>query len=133
MSERHAGGCLCGQVRYVVKGPISDVSYCHCAMCRRFHGHAGAFVGALRTDFAFVGTGRPSWYASSDKARRGFCPTCGSALFWDAPDESRTYFTAGSLDEPTGLTGRRHIFAADKSDYYAIDDDLPTYPGAAGG
>ncbi len=29
------GGCLCGAVRYEVRGPLRPVVYCHCAQCRR--------------------------------------------------------------------------------------------------
>ena len=32
----HAGGCLCGAVRYRISGPIDSV--CHCVMCRRSSG-----------------------------------------------------------------------------------------------
>jgi hypothetical protein len=33
--------------------------------------------------------------------------------------------TAGTLDTPTRLFLSEHIFVADKSDYYQINDDLP--------
>jgi hypothetical protein len=32
---------------------------------------------------------------------------------------------AGTLDPPTGLALEQHIFIADKSDYYVLNDDLP--------
>lgn len=31
----------------------------------------------------------------------------------------------GAFDTPTGLQLARHIFVADKGDYYDITDDLP--------
>ena len=34
---------------------------------------------------------------------------------------------AGTLDPPTGLTAEEHIFVADASDYYRIDDGLPHF------
>ena len=33
------GGCLCGAVRYEVRGPLRDVLICHCTECRRWSGH----------------------------------------------------------------------------------------------
>ena len=36
---------------------------------------------------------------------------------------------AGTLDVPTGLRSREHIHTADASDYYSIDDGLPTFAG----
>jgi hypothetical protein len=32
---------------------------------------------------------------------------------------------AGTLDSPTGLRAEKHIFTADKGDYYEIADGLP--------
>jgi hypothetical protein len=37
-----AGGCLCGAVRYEVRGPLRPVVNCHCGQCRKSHGHYGA-------------------------------------------------------------------------------------------
>ena len=34
---------------------------------------------------------------------------------------------AGTLDNPTGLTGVAHIYADDKGDYYELDRDLPRH------
>ena len=69
--------------------------------------------------------GQPAWYRSSHSARRGFCPTCGSSLFWAEDGNSRLSIHAGTLDNPTGLRLAGHIFTADKGDYYDLDDGLP--------
>jgi hypothetical protein len=37
--------------------------------------------------------------------------------------------TAGTLDTPTRLAVEQHIFVADKSDYYSIDDGVPQRDG----
>jgi hypothetical protein len=34
----HAGGCLCGNVRYEATGPASNLCFCHCTSCRRSAG-----------------------------------------------------------------------------------------------
>ena len=75
------------------------------------------------TDFEI--TGEVRWYESSDIAKRGFCPTCGSFLFWKRKDEDSMSFSLGLIDSPTNLTLNRHIFTADKGDYYEIADDAP--------
>ncbi|HEY1890531.1 MAG TPA: hypothetical protein VGG63_08990 [Steroidobacteraceae bacterium] len=36
---------------------------------------------------------------------------------------------AGSLHAPTGLKASKHIFVAEKGDYYEIADSLPQWPG----
>ena len=71
------------------------------------------------------------WFASSDKAERGFCGTCGGALFWRPRGGGPTEVAAGALDAPTGLALEGHIFTADKGDYYPIADDLPQWPQEA--
>jgi len=119
------GGCLCGAVTYRVTGPLRPVVACHCGQCRKTSGNYVTATSALRENVEVAGT--PQWYDSSDTARRGFCPTCGSNLFWDGPGTNLSIF-AGSLDAPTGITLAGHIYCADKGDYYEIADDLPKAP-----
>jgi hypothetical protein len=72
--------------------------------------------------------GEVQWYEATPKAKRGFCPTCGSFLFWKANDEDSVSFSLGALEAPTGVRLKRHIFAEDKGDYYDISDGLPLRP-----
>ncbi len=116
------GSCLCGAVSYRVSGPLRPVVACHCVQCRKTSGHFVAATSAARE--AIEITGEVAWYRSSETARRGFCPVCGSSLFWDGPG-SHLSIMAGTLEAPTGLTLAGHIFCADKGDYYEIADDLP--------
>lgn len=120
------GSCLCGAVRYAVSGELRPVIACHCTQCRKTSGHHVAATSALREAVAVSGT--VAWYASSDSARRGFCATCGSNLFWDGPGANLSIF-AGTLDGATGLTTAGHIYCTDKGDYYEIGDGLPQAPG----
>ncbi|HUO20569.1 MAG TPA: GFA family protein [Steroidobacteraceae bacterium] len=123
--ETHAGGCLCGAVRYQVAGPLRPVVYCHCTQCRRNTGHYMAATAARHRDFRLTGEAQLRWYESSDAARRGFCGRCGSTLFWQANGRDTISIAAGTLDGATGLTGAWHIHLADRGDYYAIGDGLP--------
>lgn len=127
---RHAsGGCLCGQVRYEVTGPLRPIIACHCSQCRRQTGHFLASTAAARAHFALTRADGLKWYVSSPKARRGFCANCGSTLFWDGRGHDYIAIAAGTLDMPSGLKIAQHIFTADKGDYYAIDDGLPQTRG----
>ena len=128
MSEdavRASGACLCGGVRFDVRGPVRDVVVCHCGQCRRTHGHVAAYTSAAWADVAFSSDATLAWYASSKAARRGFCSRCGASLFWEPAGEGRLAIAAGMLDRPTGLKTVRHVFVRDASDYYEIADDLP--------
>ena len=129
-SERQLGGCLCGAIRYEISGPLRSVLNCHCGMCRRFHGHFGAYTSVSRANLRFCGSSEPHWYQSSDSARRGFCSICGASLFWQRKDSGEISIAAGSLDKPTGLNTAGHIFTAHKGDYYDIEDQAPRWPGS---
>lgn len=124
--ETHSGACLCGAVTYRVAGPLAPVVGCHCRMCRQQTGHFLASTSVERADVAIAGSEHLRWYASSEKARRGFCGTCGSVLFWEN-GSSRIAIAMGGFDGPTGVTWDKHIFIADKGDYYEVDDGAPAY------
>ena len=126
---RATGGCLCGAVRYTVRGPLRGVILCHCGQCRRVHGHLGAYTSAARAHVTLEGAKALVWFASSERGRRGFCATCGSSLFFEPVGEDRLAIVAGSLDQPSGLEVIGHEYVADKADYVRINDDLPVWAG----
>ena len=127
MDEIHTGACLCGAVRFAARGPLRGVIYCHCSQCRRQSGHFYAATNVEDDCLEVTGAERLTWFSASPHARRGFCSTCGSAMFWKHEEEAYTSILAGSFDKPTGLRGEAHIFVPDKGDYYEIDDGLPQY------
>ncbi|MGI9319142.1 MAG: GFA family protein [bacterium] len=127
------GGCLCGAVRYEINGPLRDVVNCHCSMCQRLHGSFGPHSKALKSDIRLIREDGLAWYKTSEIARRGFCRICGSSLFWEPFDQEATGILAGSIDTPTELKTMGHIFVAEKSDFYHIEDDLPQFTGSSDG
>ena len=127
MGEVHGGGCLCGAVRFAAKGPLHGVVYCHCSQCRRQSGHYYAATNVADADLTVEGAQNLTWFAASEFARRGFCATCGSALFWKHNEVAETSVLAGAFDQPSRLRGESHIFVVDKGDYYTIDDGLPQF------
>ncbi len=119
------GGCLCGAVRYEVRGPLRAVVACHCSQCRRTSGHFGAFTSTHAEDLALIEEEGLRWYRSSETARRGFCGVCGSNLFWEPVSGGRVSICAGTLTLPTRLATAAHVFVEDAGDYYEIGDGLP--------
>jgi hypothetical protein len=124
-----SGGCLCGAVRYEVRGQLTAPHVCHCSQCRKQSGHCVAAAGARRSDFSLLSQSTLKWYRSSRMARRGFCCECGSVLLWD-DDGDEISINLGGLDQPTGVKVEKHIFVDDKADYYEIDDDLEKFIGS---
>ncbi len=50
---------------------------------------------------------------------------CGSSLFWDPIEKDWTSIAMGAFDESTHTKLGKHIFVANKGDYYEIADGLP--------
>lgn len=127
MKEVHSGSCLCGAVRFSARGALRGVVYCHCSQCRKQSGHYYAATNVADADIDIRGFDHVTWYAASDLARRGFCRTCGSLLFWKHNQLDEISVMAGAFEQPSGLKGECHIFVAGKGDYYSIDDGLPQF------
>lgn len=131
--ELHGGGCLCGGVRFEVRGRLRDALVCHCGMCQRTHGVPAAYSAADNDDLRLLQARSLKWYRSSESAERGFCDHCGASLFWKPVKGEYTAIACGMLDQPSGVTVRGHIFVADKGDYYRLADGLPAYERGTGG
>lgn len=122
------GSCLCGGVTFTLEGPLRNSVACHCQQCRKTSGH---YVSATQVDAGKLTITKADglqWYRSSPPAERGFCKICGSSLFWRHDDDNgATSVMSGTLDAPTGITTEKHIFVADKGDYYKIADGTPQH------
>ncbi len=121
-----SGNCLCGQITFETEAKATSASMCHCVQCSKQSG--GVWASAQVHEDALKITGDVSWFEASTTAKRGFCALCGSSLFWQAHDEDQISFALGAVNAPTGITLERHIFTADKSDYYSIADGLTQKP-----
>ena len=122
------GSCLCGAVRYTLAADFTEAGACHCSQCRRQSGHYWAYGTVHKAALTLTAADGLRWYRASDRARRGFCAGCGSFLFWDPIERDTIAVALGTVTGPTGTRLARHIFVADKGDYYDIVDDLPQEP-----
>jgi hypothetical protein len=84
------GGCLCGKVRFSVRGEPYRVGICHCMDCRKVHG-ALFHASAIFPQDAVSIEGETHVYAG-----RHFCPSCGSTVFGRSDDEVE--LNLGSMD-----------------------------------
>ena len=102
MSEVYTGGCQCGAVRYKVSR-LGRTTICHCRMCQKQTGSLfGAWVMVAPEDLTWT-RGEPTWFASSNRAVRGFCQKCGTALSYIYDDDGMLELTIGSFDQPKKL------------------------------
>jgi hypothetical protein len=114
-----------------VRGPLRYVVACHCSQCRKTSGNFVAATGAEANQVTLEEDATLVWFASSESAERGFCVRCGGNLFWRRHGDTGGWLSimAGTVDPPTRLRLKQHIFVADKSDYYDITDGVPQEPG----
>lgn len=119
------GGCACGAVAFEIAGPLRPIIACHCRQCRKFTGHHAAATQGLLRNLRFGREEGLRWFDSSDSARRGFCGSCGSTLFWQPKTGGRISIFAGALDDLDGLEMAGHLFPSEAAPYYRIADGLP--------
>ena len=127
------GSCLCGEVRFRVRLPSKWVAHCHCSYCRRAHGAAFVtWAGFASEQFELVpGTLQPAWYASSPGARRGFCPKCGSSMFFESARWPGEMHVARALVEgPLDREPAAHVFYETHVPWLDVKDDLPKVAGS---
>ena len=121
------GSCLCGAISFEVAGALPAPDACHCSSCRRQSGHVWASTDVARDALTLRGSEHLTWFRSSERVRRGFCSICGSVLFWDPIGRDKIAIAMGAFASPTGTRLAKHIFTADKGDYYDIADGLPQH------
>jgi hypothetical protein len=119
-AKKLTGKCMCGAVAFEFRADREDVTECHCGQCRSWSGHRWASLNAPFESLKIK---------KGDYARRGFCKTCGSSLFWHAEKlddyKHRIAIAAGTIQPGAPMALSEHIFVADKGAYYEIDDGLP--------
>ncbi len=125
------GSCLCGTVRYEIRGELGQGVFCHCSRCRKAGGSAFASVAAVAAqDFVFTeGEAALHDFTTTEGVHRLFCSNCGSPILTrreTAPGAVRVRL--GTLDTPISTGPELHIFVASKADWYEIHDALPQYP-----
>lgn len=123
------GGCQCGAVRYEFYAPLENAHVCHCRMCQRATGGVfAALVGGAPAHFAWT-RGKPTFFASSNLAERGFCERCGTPLSFQYHYEgARIYTTIGSLDHPQNVRLEKQFGIESRLPWVKFCEGLPEEP-----
>ena len=120
------GSCLCGSVRYTVKGDPIIVAHCHCADCQKQSG-AGHTTGAMFKVDNFKFSGKLSKHKitsnNGNEVSRSFCPSCGS-LIYSSNDKMTGFITVplGTFDDSDKFVPEVTVFARNKKEWDEMDD-----------
>lgn len=126
------GSCLCGSVRYEADGPLTAVTRCHCAQCRKASGAEFATNGSVPAQsFRLVsGAEHVGAYEWKPGQARNFCQRCGSPLFKrNAAQPEVVRLRLGTLDDARDVTSgpQCHLFVSERPAWSEIGDDLPQF------
>ena len=128
------GGCYCGAIRYEITGPPRWSGHCHCRSCQLALG--GAFVTwskVAAADFTIT-SGSLKQIEKTPGIRRGFCGDCGTTLTYAADGEvegqdwsADAWFAATTLDDPSVVEPKTHVFVSHQQPWIKLDDELPRF------
>ena len=121
--KQYAGGCLCGNIRYSVKGNPTFPHLCSCRMCQKWSGAPTvAWVEFPVDSIEWNGSGGvPSFYQSSEKTRRGSCPKCGGSICALDDGYDKISLTIATLDDPSSVVpGKQHSFSESAPKWWEV-------------
>ena len=127
----NAGTCLCGALRYEVDAETSQLTHCHCSLCRKHHGAPFAsFVEVSQHALRWLsGEDQLTTFSPTSSRERRSCRGCGAvAPTWVG---DRFLIPAGNLSGNLTQATGRHVFVAGKPAWHTIADTLPQYSGPA--
>lgn len=125
--DLHHGGCLCGGVRYEVRGPALQGTVCHCEDCRRASGAPFVAWTFFRRGSLSWTKGEPKLLLHADRERT-FCGDCGSPLtFFDPAIPELFEANTNSLDDPAAYSPGDHCWTCDELPWTAGIAFLPRF------
>jgi len=134
MATPHAGGCLCGAIRYTIAAPITELRACHCTNCQKSSGAGGSVNAMIQSSSFKLDQGSPRRFAGkADSGRtlfRFFCGDCGSPLYSQreiAPELMN--IRAGTLDDSSGLKVTASIWTRSARSWGHVEPSSKQFPG----
>ncbi len=128
------GHCHCGAVHWESRAEAAWSCYCHCADCRRnCAAPVTAFFGLPHEAVEWSGTD-PKVYNSSEGVERLFCGACGTQMAYrTARDPVNIHLYTATLESPSQMPPRFHVFHSDHVSWLELKDSLPRYAKSSGG
>lgn len=131
----HTGQCLCGAVRFEIRGDFEAFFLCHCSHCRKGSGsaHSANLFSKSATLRWLSGEAQvTAFQLAGTRHARSFCATCGSALPSLQMNGTLLVVPAGSLDGDVPLRPQGHLFTESRADWDEALEELPQFPTVPG-
>jgi hypothetical protein len=138
MSEVHEGGCVCGAIRYRVKGEPQTAYVCHCTFCQKRTGSAFAVIVWFEEEnVELMGNGPTIYEHRVDENNRWFrlhfCNRCGTTVMATVERRpSRRLIMVGTLDDPNWVKLDRHIWTRSAQHWMVYPQDMKRFEKSAG-
>lgn len=125
MSDRMAGGCACGRIRFSARIENDEAYLCHCRMCQRATGSVSiAFKNVRQADVDW--SHEPDWYESSPIAVRSYCRECGTSLGFKYVEGTENIDLAvAAFDDPSRFRPTSHFGAEAMHRAWLATEGLP--------
>ena len=126
-SDKHEGGCLCGEVRFEVSGQPEFSGVCHCRYCQLRSGSAlGVSVFFQKQNLRITrGTLKSYKFKTESDKEMDYqsCATCSTTLFWEPELLPDLIGTAGGVYDPPTFwySCDLEVFQRSKADFVHID------------
>lgn len=126
MSEL-TGHCLCKAVSWKSGGPVTRSLVCHCEHCQRATSSPfTAFIG-LRPE-TVDWAGEVNHFESSPGCWRGFCPACGTRLYFRSEKwPGEIHIHAATLSNPKSYQPSAQVVLRSRMAWLDQLEDLPAF------
>ena len=121
------GGCLCGKVRYRLKGDLGNIVDCHCLDCRRSSGAPYVTWATIARSDLDVTQGALQAVAYADRLRL-FAPCCGTQIIFQENAAAEWIdVTIASLDDPGAFRPVKALWLEDHLPWVPLNPQVPGF------
>jgi hypothetical protein len=120
------GSCQCGGVRFEVPDQFENMSFCHCATCKKISGGVGTANGKVRSDSVRLLAGEEliRTYQPEEGSAKTFCSVCGSNLFGGGwPKSEFASVRLSAIDTPFEGRPGAHLYVRSLATWETLPDD----------
>ena len=131
-----AGGCVCGDIRYVLGEDPVAVYACHCTDCQTETGSAFYLSVVVRAAALEYTKGSPeTWRVELPDGRvKGscFCARCKTNVGGPSRPENLAAVDGGTFDDTSWIVPAGHIWTRSAQPWIRLPDDSLQFPTAPG-